>query len=87
MSRRYLALNLIPMAMLLLGFAALAAPEPFRGPLVVARPLQPAWQLGSNLLTQPFYLADALGVFLLAGAVVTMWALAWLWEARCRTRN
>lgn len=85
-NRRYVALSLIPLAMLVLGFAALGAPEPFRGPLIGAQPLGPQLALGLSILTQPLYLADALGLVLLALATLEIWVIAITWEYRRHRR-
>jgi hypothetical protein len=81
-TRRYAALSLIPLVMLVLGFAALGAPEPFRGPLVVAQPLNPQLTFGLLFLARPLYLADAIGIVLLALATLEIWVLAITWEYR-----
>jgi len=83
---RYAALSLIPLAMLVLGFAALGAPEPFRGPLVAAHPLNPQLTLGLLFLARPLYLADAIGLVLLALATLEIWVLAITWEYRRHRR-
>jgi hypothetical protein len=79
---RYSALSLIPLAMLLLGFAALSAPEPLRGPLIAAQPFGPDGLLGLRFFAQPLYLADAIGLVLLALATLEIWVLAITWEYR-----
>ena len=85
-NKRYMALSLIPLVMLVLGFAALGAPEPFRGPLIVAQPLSPGAALGLSILTQPLYLADAVGLVLLALATLEIWVIAITWEYRRHRR-
>ncbi|HLE29486.1 MAG TPA: hypothetical protein VI793_15275 [Anaerolineales bacterium] len=79
-ARRYTALSLIPLAMSLAGFAALGAPDPLRGPLIATEPFGPDGLLG--LFTQPMYLADAIGLVLLALATLEIWILAITWEYR-----
>lgn len=85
-NKRYVALSLIPLVMLVLGFAALGAPEPFRGPLIVAQPFSPQLALGLSILTQPLYLADAIGLVLLALATLEIWIIAITWEYRRHRR-
>lgn len=85
-TRRYAALSLIPLVMTVLGFAALGAPEPFRGPLVAAQPLAAQLTLGLLFLAQPLYLADAIGLVLLALATLEIWVLAITWEYRRQRR-
>ena len=85
-TKRYAVLSLIPLAMLVLGFAALGAPEPFRGPLIAAQPIAPQLALGLSIFTQPLYLADAIGLVLLALATLEIWVLAITWEYRRHRR-
>ena len=86
-ARRYAALSLIPLATLLLGFVALGAPEPFRGPLVAAQPFGgEAGFAAAAALQQPLYLADALGLILLALSVLLVWIIAITWEYRRHRR-
>lgn len=85
-TRRYTALALISLAMLLVGFAALGAPGPMRGPLVSAGPFSPGGLLGLSIFTQPLYLTDAIGLILLALATLEIWVIAITWEYR-RQRN
>jgi hypothetical protein len=85
-TKRYAALSLIPLAMLVLGFAALGAPEPFRGPLLAAQPFGPGAELGLSILARPLYLADAVGLVLLALATLEIWVLAITWEYRRHRR-
>lgn len=79
---RYARLSVIPLLMLLLGFAALGAPEPLRGPLVYDSIANPA--LGLAFFKPALYLADAFGLILLALAVFEVWVLAITWEYRRR---
>ena len=81
-ARRYRALSLIPLTMLLLGLAALGLPEPLRGPLVTTRPVSPGLAGGLNLLSQPLYLADAIGLVMLALAILEVWVIGITWEYR-----
>ena len=85
-NKRYVALSLIPLVMLVLGFAALGAPAPFRGPLIAAQPLNPQFAFGLSILTQPLYLADAIGLVLLALASLEIWVIAITWEYRRHRR-
>jgi hypothetical protein len=85
MTRRYVALSLISLALLTAGILALAAPEPWRGPLLIpvaaSAPLAAsAGVLGLALLQQPIYLADLVGLALLAAAVLEIWAVGLTWE-------
>jgi hypothetical protein len=83
MTRRYVALSLISLTLLTAGIVALAAPSPFQGPLLVPVPAALAAQtkfLGVALLQQPMYLADLVGLGLLAAAVLEIWAVALAWE-------
>jgi hypothetical protein len=85
-AKRYAALSLIPLIMLVLGFAALSLPDPLRGPLVAAQLLNPELALNVALLSQPLYLADAVGLVLLALATLEIWVLAITWEYRRHRR-
>ncbi len=85
-AKRYMALSLIPLGMLLFGFAALGAPEPFRGPLIAAQPFAPAVSAGVTFFSQPLYLADALGLMLLALAMLEVWIIGITWEYRRHRR-
>ncbi len=78
----YSALSLIPLAMLVLGFAALGAPDPFRGPLLATQPFGPNGLLGLGVFSQSINLADAIGLLLLALATLEIWILAITWEYR-----
>lgn len=87
-----MALSLISLTLLTAGFLALAAPDPFQGPLVVPMlangPLSAsASQLGLALLQQPIYLADLVGLGLLAAAVLEIWVVALAWEALRRRKS
>jgi hypothetical protein len=79
---RYTALSLLSLAMLLLGFAALGAPEPLRGPLLMTQPLNPASSLGLLAFPQPLYLSDVVGLLLLALTAFEVWVVAITWEVR-----
>ena len=81
-ARLYTALSLIPFAMLLMGLGALGAPDPLRGPLISADSFGPNGLLGLNIFAQPLYLADAIGLLLLALATLEIWVLAITWEYR-----
>ena len=89
MHRRYAALSLISLTLLAAGIVALAAPEPFRGPLLVPVPADtplagPATALGLAVLQQPIFLADLIGLSLLAAAVLEIWLVALAWETTRR---
>jgi hypothetical protein len=89
MHRRYVALSLISLTLVVAGIVALAAPEPFRGPLLVPVPADnplaaPTNVLGLALLQQPIFLADLVGLSLLAAAVVEIWLVALAWETMRR---
>ena len=91
MTRRYVALSLISLTLLTAGILALAAPEPFRGPLLVPVPVDnplaaPTNFLGLSLLQQPIFMADLLGLSLLALAMLEIWLVALTWEVRRRRR-
>lgn len=79
---RYARLSVIPLLMLLLGFAALGAPETLRGPLIFNSAANPTLSLA--LFKPALYLADAIGLILLALAVLEVWVLAITWEYRRR---
>lgn len=79
---RYARLSVIPLLMLMLGFAALGAPETLRGPMIFNSVANPA--LGLAFFKPALYLADALGLILLALAVLEVWVLAITWEYRRR---
>ena len=85
-AKRYVALSLIPSGMLLLSFVALVAPGPFRGPLILAQPFRLALLTGFLFPTQPLYLADAVGLILLALAGLGVWIIAITWEYRRQWR-
>jgi hypothetical protein len=85
-AKRYMALSMVPLGMLLLGFAALGAPEPWRGPLIAAQPAGQAANAGFAVLSQPLYLADALGLVLLALAMLEVWVIGITWEYRRHRR-
>jgi hypothetical protein len=88
--KRYAALSLLAVAMLCLGVAALAAPAPLRGPLVVQVPRPESTgtnlALGLMLLGPALYLGDVVGVGLLVLATLEIWVLAIRWERRRRQR-
>ena len=88
--KRYAALSLLSVAMLALGLAALAAPAPLRGPLLLEMPapdpVGASLGLGLMLLGPTLDLADVAGVALLALATVEMWVLAISWEVRRHRR-
>lgn len=88
---RYVALSLVSLTLLTAGILALAAPEPLRGPLLVplldGTPLAELRSfLGRALLQQPIFLADLIGLLLLAAAVLEIWVVALTWEALRRRR-
>jgi hypothetical protein len=85
-TRPYTALSLMSLAMLLLGFAALGAPEALRGPLLMTQALDPQISLGLFTLTQPVYLSDAVGLILLALTALEVWVVAITWEVRRQRR-
>ena len=92
MTRRYVALSLISLTLLTAGFLALAAPPPFQGPLVVPLPANNPLAastnlLGLSLLQQPIYLADLIGLSLLALAVLEIWVVGLTWEALRRRQS
>ncbi len=87
MTTRYTALSFLSLLTLILGLAALAAPAPYRGPMLVPVPADlpvtgTAVSLGLSLLRQPIYLADVVGLALLVVATLSIWAIAILWEVR-----
>jgi uncharacterized membrane protein len=86
-AKRYAALSLIPFGMLLLSFVALIAPGPFRGPLMIAQPFQVTLLTGFLFPMQPVYLADAVGLVLLALAALGVWIIAITWEYRRQWRS
>jgi len=85
-AKRYAALSLIPLGMLLLSFVALIAPGPFRGPLILAQPFRLSLLSGFLFPIQPFYLADAVGLILLIFAALAVWVIAITWEYRRQWR-
>lgn len=86
-AKRYMALSFTSLILIFLGFMALAAPAAFRGPLVVASPsLTSSATLGFPAFHQSLYLADAVGIVLLALATFEVWIIAITWEYR-RQRN
>ena len=92
MTRRYVALSLISLTLLMAGILALAAPERLQGPLVVPLPANNPLAastnlLGLSLLQQPIYLADLVGLSLLAAAVLVMWGVALTWEMLRQRRS
>jgi hypothetical protein len=83
---RYVALSLISLTLLTAGILALAAPAPLRGPLLLPLPAEMPLAASNNLLAlsllqQPIFLADLLGLSLLAMSVLVTWGLALTWEA------
>ena len=86
-AKRYAALSLIPSGMLLLSFVALIAPGPFRGPLMIAQPFRLTLLTGFLFPTQSVYLADAVGLVLLAFAALGVWIIAITWEYRRQWRS
>jgi len=85
-AKRYAALSLIPLGMLLLSFVALVAPGNFRGPLILAQPFRLNLLAGFLLPTQSLYLADAVGLILLSLAALAVWIIAITWEYRRQRR-
>jgi hypothetical protein len=81
-AKRYVQLSLIPLLMLVLGFAAIGAPDPFRGPVIFEQ--ASGASLGLALFTRSLYLADAIGLVLLAFATLEVWVIAIAWEYRRR---
>jgi hypothetical protein len=81
---RYTRLFVIPLAMLLLGFAALGAPLPFRGPLLFSGQVAPLPTLGLLFFKQALYLSDVIGILLLVVATLEVWVIALAWEYRRR---
>jgi hypothetical protein len=81
-AKRYVQLSLIPLLMLVLGFAAIGAPDPFRGPVIFeqASGLSP----GLAFFTRSLYLTEAIGLVLLAFATLEVWVIAIAWEYRQR---
>ncbi|MCC6188099.1 MAG: hypothetical protein IT318_03630 [Anaerolineales bacterium] len=88
--KRYAALSLLSVAMLALGLAALAAPAPLRGPLLLEMPAPgragTSLALGLMLLGPALHLADVAGLVLLTLATVEIWVLAIAWELRRHRR-
>jgi hypothetical protein len=85
MTRRYVALSLVSLTLLTAGILALAVPSPYQGPLLVPVPANtplagPASVFGLSLLQQPVFLADLVGLALLAAAVLEIWVMALAWE-------
>lgn len=92
MSTRYTALSFLSLVTLILGLAALAAPAPFRGPLVAPVPTElpvtgAAVTAGLSVLRQPIYLSDLVGLALLVIATLSIWVTAILWEVRRARRS
>lgn len=87
MRTRYVALSVIPLAMLVAGLAALAAPKSPAIPVTGATPtvLVPGGLLPA-VLRLPLTGAEAIGLALLAGAILATWALAFAWEVDRRRR-
>ena len=83
-NKRYTALSLIALTALFLGFAALGAPAPFRGPLLTAESVPSSAALGLYILAQPLHLSHALGLILIAVSTFTIWVIAIAWEYRRR---
>ena len=68
---------------------ALAAPNPYRGlvlvPVPADNPLAAQTNiLGLSLLQQPIFQADLVGLVLLGLATLEIWIVAFAWEARRR---
>jgi len=76
-TKRYMALSLVPLGMSLLGFMALCAPAPLRGPLLTTH-----FEGGLAALNHAVYLAHAVGLILLALATFEIWVIAITWEYR-----
>ena len=92
MNWRYVALSLISLTLLTAGILALVAPGSYRGPLLVPVPADAPLAASTNLfglalLQQPIYLADLVGLALLAAAVLEIWVVALTWEAVRRRRT
>lgn len=92
MTRRFVALSLVSLTLLTAGILALAAPEPYQGPLLVPVPANTPLAastnlLGLSLLQQPVFLADLVGLALLAAAVLEIWLMALAWEVLCRRQS
>jgi hypothetical protein len=92
MTTRYVALSLVSLTLLMAGIVALAAPGPFQGPLLVPVPADTPLAaqtnvLGLALLQQPVYMADLVGLGLLAAAVLEIWLVALAWEVGRRRRE
>ena len=90
--RRFLALSLIALVLFGLGLLALELPEPYQGPMLLLwrdadDPGAPPALAGLNLLGSAFYTSDAIGLVLLALALVMVWALALAWERRRHHRR
>lgn len=81
---RYARLFMIPLVMLLMGFAALGAPPLLRGPIIFNSTLAPSAMLGLSVFKHALYLSDALGLILLALATLEVWVIAIAWEYRRR---
>jgi hypothetical protein len=79
-AKRYARLSVIPLIMLLLGLAALGAPEALHGPVIVAS----GSSLGLPYFSSALYLSDAVGLILIALAILEVWVLAITWEYRRR---
>jgi hypothetical protein len=84
--RRYAALSVLAVALLCLGTAVLAVPEPLRGPPLFAAPAPEATTAGPGLgllaVGRALHAADVVGVALLVLATAELWALAVAWERR-----
>lgn len=84
---RYTRLFVIPLAMLLLGFAALGAPLPLRGPLLFNSQFATLPTLGLLLFKHALYLSDVIGILLLVVATLEVWVIALAWEYRRRAHR
>lgn len=84
---RYTRLFVIPLAMLLLGFAALGAPAPLRGPIIFNSQFATLPTLGLLLFKHALYLSDVIGILLLALATLEVWVIALAWEYRRRVQR
>ena len=88
--RRYAVLSLLALALLSVGLLALALPAPVEAPALPhpasTNAALAALPAGLAQLASALNFADALGLGLMAVAVVLLWSLALVWERRGRRR-
>jgi len=87
---RYAALSVLAVALLCLGTAVLAVPEPLRGPqlfpALTPEPIAVSPGVGLLVVGRALHAADVVGVALLVLATAEIWALAMAWERRRHKR-